>query len=563
MLKTEKSRISFFSWLAIFLFVLVGARVAYLQTAMGKFYASYAANQSKGVLESTKGRGLIMDSEGNPLALNKKSASLYVFPAELTDRYGFIERLREQGIILSSSKKRRVLKGNSFVWVKRNVSVQEADRIKAAVPKLESILEEQRFYPERNLAASIVGFTGTDNKGLNGVEYRFNKLLEGRKFKLLALKDNNKKRIILEDPEKKKQIDTEIYLTINSYLQGLAEEILREDTATFEADRGMAIAMDVNTGDIIMAASSGGFDPNDFRDYAQSEWKDYPASFLYEPGSIFKPVLFSLMMDKHNLNPNELVNCENGLYTVHGRTIKDDHPSGIIPMEQVLVRSSNIGMAKLSERISKQEFYDYIAETGFGHKTGTPGLIEEEGLVRNYKEWSGLSKPSISIGQEILVTPLQMVRFYGAIADGGIMRNPKLIKKVVKGIDTYTPKDEEKRIFSEDTAHRLLRILGMVVKEGTGVNAESNYVNIAGKTGTGQRIDKTTGTYSKSEYVASFAGVFPAENPRIAMVVVYKEPHSSIYGGSTAAKTFKTLAEQISMRLGLKRSYVYESGPAS
>lgn len=563
MLKTEKSRISFFSWLAIIMLVLVGVRVAYLQTVMGKFYADYAANQSKGVLESSKGRGLILDTEGNPLALNKKSASLFVFPAELTDRYGFIEKLRNAGVKLSYEKRRKILHGNSFVWLVRNISVQDADRIKADVPKVESILEEQRFYPERSLAAAIVGFTGVDNKGLNGIEYRYDNILEGRKFKMLSLKDNKHKRIILEDPEKKKQIDTEIYLTIDKHLQGLTEEILREDTATFQAERGMAIAMDVRTGNIIMAASSGGFDPNDFRDYPSAEWKDYPASFLYEPGSIFKPVLFSLMLDKHNLSPNELVNCENGLYTIHRHTIKDDHPSGIISMAQVMIRSSNIGMAKLSDRISKEEFYNYITNAGFGHKTGTPGLIEEEGLVRGFKEWSGLSKPSISIGQEILVTPLQMVRFYGAIADGGVLKNPKLIKKVIKGIDTYTPKDEERRIFSESTAHQLQQLLKRVVKEGTGINAYSDYVDIGGKTGTGQRIDKTTGTYSKSEYVASFAGVFPADNPRIAMVVVYKEPHSSIYGGATAAKSFKTLAEQISMYLGLKRSYVYESGPAS
>lgn len=563
MLKTENSRLTFFSWFAVFIFCLMGAKVVYLQTAQNDFYAGKATRQSKGVMESTKGRGLILDANGSPLALNKKSASLYVFPEELKNRQAFIDRLRREGIKISAGKKRRIMNGKGFVWITRNVEVADAKRIQEEIPEIEYVLEEQRFYPERKLAASIVGFTGIDNEGLNGVEYRYNDVLEGSKFQLLAMRDNKGKRIIFEDPQKKKDVDTVVYLTIDEYLQGLSEEILRQDTAEFMADKGMAIAMDAQTGEIIFAASSGGFDPNEFRKSPQSEWKNYPASFLYEPGSIFKPVLFSLLLDKHNLNTNRAIDCENGMYTLYGHTIKDVSKSGILSVEQVLIKSSNIGMVKLSDGISKKEFYEYIKSLGFGDKTGISGVIEEEGLVRNYKRWSGLSKPSISIGQEILVTPLQMVRFYGAIANGGMLMNPKIVKKVEKGGETFTPKNKEERVFSEATARRIQGLLEKVVKEGTGKNAYSDYVEIGGKTGTGQRIDTETGTYSKTGYVASFAGVFPADNPKIAMVVVYKEPKSSIYGGVTAARTFRSLAEQVSMHLGLKRSYVYESVPTS
>ena len=540
----------------------MGARIIYLAVD-GDYYSELAAKQARGEIQCTKGRGLILDSEGRPLAINKKSASLYVFPAELKDRQGFIDDLRRAGIKLPRFKRTRILKGNSFVWLARNIDIEDAERVHKYIDKVEYVLEEQRLYPERSLAAAIVGFTGTDNKGLNGIEYRFDNVLEGSKFKILGLRDNKGKRIILEDPQKKKDVDTEIYLTIDQYLQGLSEEILREDTDTFQAEKGIAIAMDTDTGDIIFAASSGGFDPNEFRKFSSKEWKNYPAAFLYEPGSIFKPVLFSLLLDKHHLNTNELIDCEMGRYTLYNHTIKDVHKSGLITAEKVMVLSSNIGMAKLSDRVTKQEFYNYIQSLGFGAKPGVAGFLEEEGLLRNYKRWSGLSKPSISIGQEILVTPLQMVRFYSAIANGGMLRNPKIVKKIVKGEDTYTPKDTEVRVFSEQTANRMHEILKKVVKNGTGINAMSDYVDIGGKTGTGQMIDKETGTYSTSGYVASFAGIFPADNPKVAMVVVYKEPKSSIYGGSTAAKTFKTLAEQISMYLGLKRSYVYESGPTS
>lgn len=540
----------------------MGARLVFL--AVGEHdYSKIAESQSRGFIEYTKGRGLIVDANGVPMAINKKSASLYVFPSELKNRQKFIDELRRNGIKLTRKTREKVLTSNQFVWLERNVDVADAEKIQEQVDKVEYVLEEQRLYPERKVGASILGFTGTDNVGLEGVEFRYDSVLEGNKFKILGLRDNKGKRIILEDPEKKKEIDTVIYLTIDEYLQGLSEEILRQDTETFQADRGMAIAMDVDTGDIVFSASSGGFDPNEFKSYKKSERKNFPASFLYEPGSIFKPVVFTLLLDKHGLSTNEMINCENGKFAIYNHTIKDVHGSGVITAEQVLVKSSNIGTVKLADKVTKKEFYEYMQSLGFGQKTGVAGIIEEDGLLRNYKRWSGLSKPSISIGQEILVTPLQMVRFYSAIANGGTIKNPKIVKKIVKGGDTYTPKNTEYRVFSENTAEKMHKLLKKVVNEGTGQNAKSDYVEIGGKTGTGQRIDDETGTYSKSGYVASFAGIFPADNPRIAMVVVYKEPKSSIYGGSTAAKTFKTLAEQVSMHLGLKRSYVYESVPTS
>lgn len=547
-------------------FIALGAlvcRVAYLQLYMGGFYKEFAGKQAKGVIESTRGRGYIMDVNGDPLALNKKSASLYVFAGEINDRKVFIQKLKKSGLSLSDGTVTRLLKNTGFVWIERNIDVDMAERIKKAVPSVEYILEEQRLYPERKMAASIIGFTGTDNKGLGGLEYRYENILQGHKLQLLGLKDNRGKRIILEDTRKEKEIDTYMYLTIDKYLQGLSEEILREDTAKFMAQRGIAVAMDVYTGDILLAASSGGFDANDYSRYPGSERKNYPAGFLYEPGSVFKPVLFSLLLDRKNLDTKELVNCENGKFTLYGHDIKDVHRYSILSVKDVLIKSSNIGTMKLSDRVSKKEFHDYMEKSGFGQKTGIQGTGEEEGILRDVKDWSGLSKPSISIGQEIMVTPLQLVRFYGAIANGGKLINPKMVSKVENGGNIYRPKSEETRIFSEATSKRLVELLSDVVTEGTGSNAQSDFVQIAGKTGTGQRIDKETGTYSDSEYVASFAGIFPAENPRIAMVVLYKAPKTSIYGGSTAAFTFRTLAEQISMYLGLKRSYVYESLPAS
>ncbi|PLX68667.1 MAG: hypothetical protein C0603_05800 [Denitrovibrio sp.] len=562
-MSNDKSRINFFSLLA---FIALGAlvfRVAYLQLLHGDFYSEYASKQAKGVVESTRGRGFILDVHGEPLALNKKSASLYVFAGELNDRKMFVRKLKKNGLRLSKGTVTRLLKNSGFVWLERNIDIDRAEELQKKIPNIEFLLEEQRLYPERKLAASMVGFTGTDNKGLGGLEHRYDNILQGRKLQLLSLKDNKGQRIVYEDTRKEKEIDTQLYLTIDKQLQGLSEEVLRVDTEKYGAKRGIAVAMDAYTGDIIFAASSGGFDPNSYGDFPAKERKNYPAGYLYEPGSIFKPVLFSLLLDKKNLNIREMVNCENGKYKVYNHVIKDVHPNKILTARQVLIKSSNIGMVKLSDKVSRKEFYDYLKASGFGRKTGVSGLGEEDGILRDVKKWSGLSKPSLSIGQEVMVTPLQMVQFYSAIANGGRLIKPKVVSKVENDGNTYRPKFEQDRIFSEETAKKMQKLLREVVMYGTGVRADSSYIQIAGKTGTGQRIDNKTGTYSERDYVASFAGIFPADKPRVAMVVVYETPRKSIYGGSTAAYTFKVLAEQLSMHLGLKRSYVYESLQAS
>lgn len=562
-MSNDNSRINFFSLLAFLVLGVLVCRIAYLQLWQGEFFKEFAGNQAKGVIESTRGRGLILDANGEALAINKKSASLYVFAGELNDRKMFVRKLQKAGLKLSNNTISRILKNDGFVWLERNMDIEQAENIQKKVPNIEFLLEEQRLYPERKLAASIVGFTGTDNTGLGGLENRYDKILKGHKLQLLSLKDNRGKRILFEDTRKEKEIDTHLYLTIDKYLQGLSEEVLREDTEKFMAKRGIAVAMDAYTGDILVAASSGGFDPNEYGKYDRKEWKNFSAGFLYEPGSIFKPVLFSLLLDKHNQNIREMINCENGKFKLYGHEIKDDHAYQILTARQVLTRSSNIGTMKLSDKVTKSEFFTFMHEAGFGQKTGVSGLGEEEGILRPTNQWSGLSKPSMSIGQEIMVTPLQMVRFYAAIANGGRLINPKIVNKVENGGNTYRPKFVQKRIFSEQTAKTMQSLLADAVTDGTGSNAKSSFVPIAGKTGTAQKIDSSTGTYSEREYVASFAGMFPADNPRIAMIVIYQSPRKSIYGGSTAAHTFKTLAEQLSMHLGLRRSYVYESLPAS
>jgi len=556
---SEKSRIRFFIYLSIVLGVIISGRLFFLQVVKGDFFAEIAGSQAESEYAAYKGRGIIYDRNGKPLAVNKKVASLYVFASNLKDRRNFITRLNKAGIKISKTTRARILKNEGFVWVERNVNIASARRIKELVPEIEYTLNENRFYPERHLAASIIGFTGVDNQGLWGLENRYDNVLKGEKIKLVTLKDNKGNLILFEDNKAKTHAESALYVTIDTYLQGTAEYLLRKGVEEFKADRGIAVGIDVKTGDIIFAASSDNYDPNNYSRYSDKTWKNDVATFLFEPGSIYKPVAFSYLLDRHKLDLTKQVNCENGHFRMYGHTIKDVKPIGVVTANEVLIKSSNIGMIKLTDKVDRKDFYEYMRTAGFGQKTGITGISEEDGLLRSYRQWSGLSRPSLSIGQEILVTPLQMARFYAAVANGGFLVTPSIVEKVEKNGRSESPEAQKTPIMSEATAKTMQALLAEVVKEGTGQKAKSSFVEIAGKTGTGQKFDKASGSYSSREYTASFAGFYPAQNPGVAMVVVYDSPKLSIYGGSTAAVTFKRMAELTSLYLGLQRKDVDES----
>ncbi|WP_022852009.1 peptidoglycan D,D-transpeptidase FtsI family protein [Limisalsivibrio acetivorans] len=556
---SEKSRILFFLYVCIFFALVIGVRLFHLQVLEGDFYAKLAGNQAEKTITTYRGRGEIYDRTGKPMAINRRVASVFVFGSNLKDRRKFIIDLANNGITMSKSNKKRVYKSDGFVWIKRNIGIEEARELKKNIPELDYTVTENRLYPENELASSVIGFTGTDNQGLWGLEGRFEKVLKGDKTELVSLRDSTGRLILFEDTRDKKRTVSSVHTTIDMYLQGTVEHLLREDAAAFRAREGVAVAMDVKTGDILFAASSGGFDPNNFRSYGKSDWKNRAATFLYEPGSIFKPVSFSYLLDRHSQDIEEKVDCEMGRYTIYGHTIKDVHRYGMLTAKDVLVKSSNIGIIKLTKKVKNEDFYEFLSIAGFGAKTGVLGLGEEEGLLRSYKNWSGLSRPSLSMGQEILVTPLQMVRFYAAVANGGFLLKPRIVKEVSKNGRTVTPEVDRLPIMSETSATKLGKILAEVVEEGTGKRAKSSYIDIAGKTGTGQRFDSEKGEYSSRDYAASFAGFFPADDPKIAMVVVYDSPRTSIYGGSTAARTYRKIAEIASLYLGLKRNVINES----
>lgn len=545
----ERFKISFLiGGLAVFIGIIL-LRLFYLQTVKHEFYNNYSKKQSLRRISLNRDRGTIFDINGVVLAENMKVASLYAYGKDVKSRSDLRRTFLKYGIKLNNKTMRRLSQTKGFVWLKRGVDIGKAQRIAEVMKNVNFVINESRFYPEKSLASGVIGFTGVDNQGLHGVEIGLDNELKGEKVEIISLRDSRGKFILSEDKRGYEKPLSDLYLTIDSKIQSVVEAIIADDIKEFRAKKAIAVAMDIKTGDILFGVTSPRYDPNEFRKYSKESWKTGITHYLFEPGSIFKPVTFSYLI-QNGLNLNEKVNCENGRYRVYNHVIKDVHKYKMLTAEEVLVLSSNIGTVKLIDSTNKRDFYNYLRKAGFGNKTGISGLTEEAGFLRDSKKWSGLSKPSISIGQELLVTPLQILRFYAAIANGGKLIIPQIVADI-KGSNSFKKKTGFSRIMDEESARKMRDILGKVVSEGTGKKAGLNFIKIAGKTGTGQKFDVVKGVYSKSNYVAGFAGFFPVEKPEIALLVLYDSPGKSIYGGSTAAISFKKIIEQIAIIRGM------------
>ena len=536
-MSNDRLMLKLFSFLTFILFLVAGTRLFYLQVLKHDFYSKLVDTQSSAKIVFTKDRGLIVDRKGRPLAQNRKTASLYTFGRNINDPEAFAKALQSKGIKLNSAAKIAIAGKRRFIWIERRVDIARAEALKKSVPELEYCFEDARFYPEGNMLAGILGFTGVDNQGLSGIEYYADKVLKGTVISVNTIRDSRGKLILFDDKTIKTRPDSAVYLTIDAQMQGLAERLLKTDLEKFQAKNAIALAVDVNTGEVIVAAVATA---------SKKVWneKSFVTSYLFEPGSIFKTVTFGYLIEKGLYSAKSKVNTDKAV-NLFGHNIKDVHKYAELTQLEVFTKSSNIGTVRLTSRANKDDFYQYLLRSGFGQKTGVEGLSEESGVLREPKKWSGLSLASISIGQEIMVSPIQIVRYYAAVANGGVAVRPLLIDRYVSGSKVAKPKFISERIMNKQTAATLMSMLAETVDTGTGKRARTGMLQIGGKTGTAQIIDTKTKTYSKTDYVASFAGVFPVEDPRVAMIVVYENPRSSIYGGETGAYTFRKIAEQI------------------
>ncbi|MDR2105032.1 MAG: penicillin-binding protein 2 [Deferribacteraceae bacterium] len=526
-------------------------RLFYLQVLHYDFYDKLVSVQSTARISFSKDRGLILDRSGKNLAINQKMASLYLFGKNIEDADDIIASLKKSGIELAPLTEKRIRDKTNFIWIERKLPIAKAEKIKESVGGgLNYVLEDARLYPENSMLAGVIGTTGTDNQGLSGIEYFKEKILRAKLIPANIIRDSRDKLIIFDDAPLRTEPDSAIFLTVDTQLQAVIDILLAQDMAEYKAKRAIALAMNIKTGEILAYSGISA-------DKSEAD-KNLMSTFLFEPGSIFKGITFGYLIEKGLYRAGEKVNTSAAV-DLYGHKIKDVYIYNSLTQQDIFAKSSNIGTVQLTRNVGSEAFYKFMVHCGFGVKTGIDGVSEEGGILREPKNWSGLSLASLSIGQEIMVTPLQIVRYYAAIGNNGIAVKPRIIGKYIENGSEYPSKTESVQIMSPQTAKTLLNLLATVVDKGTGKRAKSAIVNIGGKTGTGQVADPATKSYSKTDYIASFAGVFPANDPKVAMIVLFDSPRSSIYGGETGAVSFRKIAEQIAFfyNLGSEKTRVY------
>ncbi len=538
-------------------FALVALRLVQLQVIERPGLAARAERQQEQVVTLEPKRGTIFDRRGRELAVSLDVDSVYGVPSktenprELAKRLGRI--LREDPRVLE----RKLAEDRHFVWLSRKVEPSRAEKVRAlGSDEVRLRLEPRRFYPKKTLAGPVLGFTGIDNEGLEGVELAYDKELRGVNGWVLAERDAMGRMVFPGGPGfqyRMPQPGSDIVLTIDEVIQHIAEKELDAALVNSRAKGGICIVMDPHTGEVLaLSVRSTGrgrspFNPNEVGRYKPAEWRDRAVTDAYEPGSIFKAVLSAAAIEERVVHPFDRFDCSAGKIQLADRVIKDAHENGVLTFADVIAQSSNVGTIKVALRLGKERFYKYITAFGFGRKTDVDLPGEIPGLLRDQRLWSAVSIGSVAIGQEIGVTPMQMAAAYSALANGGTLMKPYVVSEIVdhgggKGI-TFTPQPVG-RVVSPETCSKVTTILERVIDVGTGKLAKPAGYSAAGKTGTAQKIDPKTGAYSHQAYVSSFVGYVPAQSPRLVILVMLDTPEGVVWGGSIAAPVFKAVAEQ-------------------
>jgi cell division protein FtsI/penicillin-binding protein 2 len=403
--------------------------------------------------------------------------------------------------------------------------------------------ESKRFYPNRELAAHVLGYVGMDDEGLSGLEFAYQRKIGGSPGRVLLRTDARQRpftsREKLPDPGE------DLVLTIDQTLQYIAEQELAAQVKQSNALGGTVIVMEPHSGEILAMASHPSFNPNYYAKYSPEHWKNRAILSIYEPGSTFKIFTAATALEEHLAKPDDLIDCMRGSIVVGKHRIRDHKPYGVLPVREVVAYSSNVGAVQLGFRIGKERFEKYIRTFGFGAPTAVDLPGEAKGLLRPSSQWPTVTLANIAMGQGIGVTPMQLVTAVSSLANGGYRVKPRIVQRTRSGsIEKVSFEPEGRtRILSQRTAAELTEMLTGVVKRGTAKSSQLEGFSAAGKTGTAQKIDPN-GRYSHSRFIASFVGFAPAERPALAMVVTIDEPRGRYYGGEVAAPVFRNIAEQ-------------------
>lgn len=553
----NKRLIQIFAFLAAWAVVVV-ARLVQIQLVRHNDYTQRAQRQQERTLSLNPLRGSILDSRGRVLAESVSAETIYADPQAVSDVKKTAKALASIGVDDEDDIREKLSARGSFVYIARQVPMDDAAKIKRLkLPGIYFLDDHRRSYPRGTLASNVIGYVGLDGEGLAGVEHSLDEHVHGKAGKVTLLQDARRGMYLVGGEGANRPIDgNDVVLTIDSVVQFIAERALAKAVDKYHAAAGVAIVMDPSDGSLLAMASAPTFDPNHYRDYPPAAWRNRTVQDMYEPGSTFKIVTASAGLEEGVITPSQIVDCGNGAIQIANVTIHEHGGNhyGMITFEDVMVHSSNVGAVKVGLNLGPDRFYRYIRKFGFGERTGIPLPGEAGGLVRRTDKWSMVSNASMSIGQEIGVTPLQLIRAVNAVANGGVRVEPRIVDRVVDatGRTIYRPpQPAPERIVSEKTAAVLNEILKAVVARGTGQPAALAEHIVAGKTGTAQKAGR--GGYS-DKVLASFVGYVPADRPRLVIYVAVDEPKGAQYGGTVAAPVFKEIAEASLRYLGVPPS---------
>jgi len=571
-----------FAYVALFFCLwtgLIGLRLVWLQVVRHGEFVHRAAMQQQRTFEVAPRRGVLYDRNLRELAMTVLVDSVYAVPSELGENReqaaGMLAKLvhgdPQDRFTSYAQMLARFNASKNFAWVARKVDADTAKRVREMNLKGVYLQKEfKRFYPNNDLAAQVLGYVGTDDAGLGGLEREFDDEMHGAPGHMLTAVDA--KRHVLGSDEQQPMPGENLVLTVDANIQYMAERALDAQMAKTKALHGTVVVQDPHTGQILALAIAPRFNPNDQKHMDASVLTNLAVSDVYEPGSTFKLVTYAAALDGAGVKPTDMVDCQGGAMTMYGRTLHDDHSDrfGVVTVQYALEHSSDVGAAKMALKLGSNKFYSYMRGFGFGERSGIELPSETRGLLRAPRKWGSTSILSMAIGQEIGVTPVQLVTMVSALANGGVYMPPHVLlasADAMKGdprlkpaafrpsnqLPTMLP-DGAHRVISEMTSAKMRMMMQGIVVTGTGKNAALNGYSSAGKTGTAQKIDVATHTYSHTKLVASFAGFAPVSNPAIAIAVVIDTPQGTEaqrYGGAASAPVFAEVAQQVLEYLGV------------
>jgi cell division protein FtsI (penicillin-binding protein 3) len=551
---------------------LICGRLIWLQVVHYKDFVDRAARQQQRTFEVAPRRGILYDRNLHELAMTVLADSVYAVPSEIADRQATAVALAK--VVHTDSTDRfttahqiaaRLNASRNFAWIARKLEPAEIARVKALNLKGVYFQKEfKRFYPNSQLAAQVLGYVCTDDNGLGGMERKYDRDLHGVPGRMLTALDA--RRHVLDSQEREPDPGKSLVLTIDENIQFMAERALESALARTHALNGTVVVQDPQTGQILALAIRPTFNPNDFRHATTNLLKNHAVSDVYEPGSTFKLVTYSAALEQKVTNPDEIIDCQGGKIELAGRIIHDSHPNYLLTASQALAESSDVAAVKLALRMGTEKFNQYVHNFGFGARSDIELPAETRGLLRPTRRWSGSSIGSIAIGQEVGVTPIQLVTMVSTIANGGVYLPPHVLMQA--GDKTpgklraaaFHPQEElpdplpagAHRVISTMTAAQMRKMMEGVVLFGTAKNVASlNGYTSGGKTGTAQKIDVLTHRYSKTKYIASFVGIAPVNNPAISVAVILDSPEGNHFGNVNAAPVFREVAQEVLEYLGV------------